>query len=69
MQEIILRVEGMMCTGCENRIEKALKNQKEVEAVKADHKKGEVQIVVKEEPNLRKIKEKIENLGFRVKEG
>ena len=31
MNEIILNVEGMMCEGCEKRIEKALKDIKEVE--------------------------------------
>ena len=26
MKEINLKVEGMMCTGCENRIQNAVKN-------------------------------------------
>ena len=36
----ILKVENMMCEGCEKRIENAFDNK-----VKADHKKGEVEIL------------------------
>lgn len=69
MKEKILKVEGMMCSGCENRIEKALMNQAGIEIVKADHTKGTVLISAKEEMDYEEIKRKIENLGFRVKEG
>ena len=37
MKEINLKVEGMMCTGCENRIQNAVKNMNGIKSVKADH--------------------------------
>ena len=69
MKEKILKVEGMMCSGCENRIEKALMNQAGIEIVKADHTKGTVLISAKDEIDYEEIKRQIETLGFRVNEG
>ena len=61
MKEINLKVEGMMCTGCENRIQNAVKS------VKADHTTGTVKIEAEDGIEESKIKEKIENIGFDVK--
>ena len=44
MKEINLKVEGMMCTGCENRIQNAVKNMNGIKSVKADHTTGIVKI-------------------------
>ncbi len=65
MKEIILKVEGMACTGCENRIQNALKTKEEIKEVVANHKEGTVKIVA-EDVNLEEIKEKIESIGFTV---
>ena len=54
MKEINLKVEGMMCTGCEK-------------SVKADHTTGTVKIEAEDGIEESKIKEKIENIGFDVK--
>ena len=62
MNEITFNVEGMMCEGCEKRIEKALKDIKEVKKVKACHENGEVKV----ELDINLVKEKIENLGFKI---
>ena len=37
MKETIIKVEGMVCNGCENRVQNALKNIDGVENVVADH--------------------------------
>ena len=66
MNEIILNVEGMMCEGCEKRIEKALKDIKEVKKVKAYHENGKVKIESEKELDINIIKEHIENIGFKV---
>lgn len=58
--KVILKVENMMCEGCERRIENALEG-----LVKADHKKGEVEVL--DNKKLEEIKEKLEELGFNVK--
>lgn len=65
MKEIILKVEGMSCGGCENRIQNALKNIEGIEDVVANHKEGTV-IVKANEIDIDKVKEKIEDLGFTV---
>ncbi len=65
MKEIILKVEGMACTGCENRIQNALKTKKGIKEVVANHQEGTVKIVA-EDIDLEEIKQQIENIGFTV---
>ena len=61
-----IKVEGMMCSGCERRVENAIK-QLGIENVKADHNKG---IVTLENENVNKvlITKAIEDIGFTVVE-
>lgn len=65
MQEIIMKVEGIECAGCENRIQNTLSKIEKVESVKANHNTGTV-IVVTEEVLIPAIQEKLEDLGFTV---
>lgn len=65
MKEIILKVQGMACGGCENRIQNALKNMEGIENIVASHKEATVTIVANE-IEIDKIKERIEDLGFTV---
>ena len=37
MEEIILKVEGMHCSGCENRVKSALSQIDGIESVEASH--------------------------------
>ena len=62
MNEIILNVEGMMCGGCEKRIENALGEVKAIKNIKANHEDGTVKIESKKEIDMDVVKEKIENL-------
>lgn len=68
MKEIMIKVNGMVCNGCENRVRSVLKTLEGVEKVVADHISGTVSITSKYEVEANKIKEKIEDLGFEVKE-
>lgn len=68
MKETIIKVEGMVCGGCENRVQNALKTLEGVEDVVADHTNGTVTITAKEEVSISVMKETIEDLGFEVKE-
>lgn len=45
MERYELRVEGMSCTGCENRVEKALGQVGGIRRPDADHTAGTVEIV------------------------
>lgn len=68
MKETIIKVEGMVCGGCENRVQNALKVIEGVENVVADHTNGIVTVTAKEEVSINAMKETIEDLGFEVKE-
>ncbi len=68
MKETVIKVEGMVCNGCENRVQNALKNIEGIENVVADHNKGIVTVISKNEVSESVMKEKIEDIGFEVKE-
>ena len=63
-----LKIEGMMCTGCENRVQNALKTIEGVEEVKANHQDGTVRVKANDNVELSAIKEKVEDIGYEVKE-
>ncbi len=70
MKEIILNVKGMMCEGCENRVQNVLGNIDGVERVNADHKNGKVSITLNKEVEQSIIEEAIDDIGYEViKEG
>ena len=64
MKEIIIKVEGMMCGGCEKRIQNALKSIEGVEEVVASHENKTVKVIANIDENI--LKEKIEDIGFKV---
>lgn len=66
MKEIIIKVEGMVCNGCENRVVNALKLVNGVQEVKASFQEGTVSIQMSEDVSLETLEEKIENIGFTV---
>ena len=68
MKETIIKVEGMVCNGCENRVQNALKNIDGVEKVIANHTTGTVTVTSKDEVLESTLKEKITDIGFEVKE-
>lgn len=68
MKEIILNVEGMVCGGCEKRVVNALSEVENINEVIANHEENKVTIKTNGEVDLSVIKEKIEDLGFEVKE-
>lgn len=66
MERIELKVDGMMCAGCENRVKNALENIQGVQSVVADHKAKKVEVVCNNTVTEEKIKERIEALGFEI---
>lgn len=68
MKELKLKVEGMVCGGCENRAKNALNLIDGVTDVIADHNNGTIIIKSDKEIDKNLIKEKVEDLGFEVKE-
>lgn len=62
---VTFNVEGIMCSGCENRINNALKDIEDVISVNASHKTKTVTVEMTKD--ITKIlKDKIEALGFDV---
>ena len=68
--KIEIRISGMSCTGCENRVENILKNIKNVESVNANYNTGIVEIGTNDIKNLSidVIKETLEDLGYDILE-
>ena len=66
MKEIIINVEGMMCGGCEKRIQNSLKNIEGVQEVIANYTENIVKVVANENVSENILKSKIEDIGFKV---
>lgn len=66
MKELKIKVEGMVCGGCENRVQNAVKAIKGVKKVTANHEDGIVTVMGKEGFDENEIVEKIEDIGFKV---
>ena len=68
--KIEIKISGMSCTGCENRVENILKNIENVESVNANYNTGIVEIETNDIKNLNidVIKETLEDLGYDILE-
>ena len=69
MKNFEIKVKGMVCEGCENRLKNALSKLEEIKNVKADHNSEIVSILLNEEltDDLKlKIKKIIEDLDFEI---
>lgn len=66
MEEIVLKVNGMMCGGCENRVKNAVKNIDGVESVIADHNTGKVVVTTNKEVSENIIIETLEDIGYEI---
>jgi copper chaperone CopZ len=66
IKELILNVEGMHCSGCENRIQKAVSLVDGVKEVKANHETGKVIVNYEENTNIEEIKNAILDLDFKI---
>ena len=66
MKEILIKVEGMVCGGCENRVKNAISTIDGVEIVEASHETGIVKVIAKNDIEQTIIEEKIEDIGFNI---
>ena len=66
MKEIILKVNGMMCGGCENRVKNAVGSIEGVESVIAEHTTGKVAVTANDNVSKEVIKETLEEVGYEV---
>ena len=63
---IEIKVEGMQCSGCENRIQNVLKKVEGVTEVKANYKSGIVSIKTNKDIEKDILYKKIEDLGYQI---
>lgn len=66
MKELRIKINGMVCEGCENRVKTALSEITGIESVDADHNTGIVIIKSEKDLEVDQIKEKITDLGFEI---
>ena len=67
MEDIVLRVDGMTCDGCEGRIRGALGQLPGVQNVTASHERGEVQVACDSSRISRaEVRNAIELAGYQV---
>ncbi|MCI8443731.1 MAG: heavy-metal-associated domain-containing protein [Clostridia bacterium] len=61
-----IKIEGMSCGHCAKKVEKGLKEIKEVKSVTVDLEKKEATIVLKKEIDSNRLKTILEDLGYQV---
>lgn len=68
--KIEIRISGMSCTGCENRVENVLKNIENVKSVNANYNTGIIEIETNniKDLDIDIIKETLEDLGYDILE-
>ncbi len=66
MENICLKVEGMKCHGCEMRVQNALLSIEGVKKVSANFEQKSVEVQYEEPASIENIKEKIDDLGFKL---
>ena len=69
MKELEIKINGMGCGGCENRVKTALSTIEGVESVEANHNTGIVTVKAEKDLDVAQIKEKIVDLGYEIVEG
>ena len=66
MEKITIKVEGMVCEGCENRVKNAVGGIEGVKSVTADHTIGKVFVTANDDVSKEVIKETLEDVGYEV---
>ena len=64
MNKIILKIDGMHCNGCSERLEKALNNKDNIKHAKVSFKKKEAEIEF-DKITKKEIEDYIEEIGFK----
>lgn len=65
--EMIIKVEGMMCEHCEKRVKDCLEAFDEVESAESNFKEGTVRLVLNAQIDPKKIKKAITSAGYKMR--
>ena len=63
MNKIVLKIDGMHCTGCSERLEKSLKAKKNIKKVKVSFENKEA-VIEYDKISEEEIESYIEDIGF-----
>ena len=66
MQQITLKIDGMMCGMCESHINESIRNHFSVKKVTSSHTKGETVILTENDLDEAKLKETIDKTGYKL---
>ena len=66
MKELKIKINGMVCGGCENRVKAVLSEINNVKNVEANHSTGIVKIESEKDIDITQIEDKIKNLGYEI---
>ena len=66
MQQITLKIDGMMCGMCESHINESIRNNFSVKKVTSSHTKGETVILTENDLDEAKLKEIIDKTGYKL---
>lgn len=64
--EKIIKIDGMMCSRCEERVKKALEALPQVTEAIPDHEKNIATVILNEEVDIAVLKTCVEDQGFDV---
>ncbi len=64
MNKVVLKIDGMHCDGCANRLQKALNKKENIKSAKVSFEKKQAEIEY-EKISKEKIEEYIEEIGFK----
>lgn len=64
--EKIIKIDGMMCSRCEERVKKALEALPQVTEAIPDHEKNIATVILSEEVDFAVLKTCVEDQGFDV---
>lgn len=67
MIKTTLKIDGMMCSMCENHINDAIRRALPVKKVSSSHRKGETVIISPEELDETRLRKAIEETGYELK--
>lgn len=66
MKDVVLKIDGMHCEGCVNRINNVVSKIKGVNSFNVSLEDKNIILSVKKDKVLEEVKDKIENLGFNI---
>lgn len=70
MSELVIKVDGMHCGGCERAVERVVMKVRGVSSVRADHRRGTVTVGYNgEEPSRAEIHQAISRAGYKPAAG